>query len=136
MVRFESYEEKRKRQEEQAEHVKTKKEIIRDELFERLRKVRKRLAEEENVPPFVVFSDATPVSYTHLKALSAISRTDQKIAMGMLIDVLRGSHNRNVTERGYDRIKTFVVGRDLRAEEWSEYLTQVLNSGVMDVAFD
>lgn len=70
------------------------------------------------------------------KALSAIARTDQKIAMGLLIDVLRGSHNRNVTERGYDRIKTFGAGRELRAEEWAEYLTQMLNSGVMDVAYD
>jgi len=70
------------------------------------------------------------------KALSAIARTEQKIAMGMLIDVLRGSHNRSVTERGYDKIKTFGVGRDLRAEEWAEYLTQMLNSGVMDVAYD
>ncbi|WP_428668521.1 DNA helicase RecQ [Runella sp.] len=70
------------------------------------------------------------------KALSAIARTDQKIAMGMLIDVLRGSHNRNVTERGYDRIKTFGAGRELRAEEWADYLTQMLNSGVMDVAYD
>ncbi|RDB07085.1 DNA helicase RecQ [Runella aurantiaca] len=70
------------------------------------------------------------------KALSAIARTDQRIAMGLLIDVLRGSHNRNVTERGYDRIKTFGAGRELRAEEWADYLTQMLNSGVMDVAYD
>jgi ATP-dependent DNA helicase RecQ len=70
------------------------------------------------------------------KALSAIARTDEKIAMGLLIDVLRGSHNRNVTERGYERIKTFGAGRDLRAEEWAEYLTQMLNSGVIDIAYD
>lgn len=70
------------------------------------------------------------------KALSAIARTDEKIAMGLLIDVLRGSHNRNVTERGFDRIKTFGAGRDLRAEEWAEYLTQMLNSGVVDIAYD
>lgn len=70
------------------------------------------------------------------KALSAIARTDEKIAMGMLIDILRGSQNRNVVERGYDRIKTFGAGRDLRAEEWAEYLTQMLNSGVVDVAYD
>lgn len=50
--------------------------------------------------------------------------------------MLRGSHNRNVTERGYDRIKTFGAGRELRAEEWADYLTQMLNSGVMDVAYD
>ncbi len=70
------------------------------------------------------------------KALSAIARTDQKIALGLLIDVLRGSHNRNVTERGYDRIKTFGVGREMRPEEWADYLTQMLNSGVMDIAYD
>lgn len=70
------------------------------------------------------------------KALSAVARTEEKIAMGLLIDVLRGSHNRNVTERGYDRIKTFGAGRDLRAEEWAEYLTQMLNSGVVDIAYD
>lgn len=70
------------------------------------------------------------------KALSAIARTDEKIAMGLLIDVLRGSHNRNVTERGYERIKTFGAGRDLRGEEWAEYLTQMLNSGVIDIAYD
>jgi ATP-dependent DNA helicase RecQ len=70
------------------------------------------------------------------KALSAIARTDQKIAMGLLIDVLRGSHNRNVIERGYERIKTFGAGKDLRGEEWAEYLTQMLNSGIMDVAYD
>ncbi len=70
------------------------------------------------------------------KALSAIARTDEKIAMGLLIDVLRGSHNRNVTERGYERIKTFGAGRDLRSEEWAEYLTQMLNSGVIDIAYD
>jgi len=70
------------------------------------------------------------------KALSAVARTEEKIAMGMLIDILRGSQNRNVVERGYDRIKTFGAGRDLRPEEWAEYLTQMLNSGVMDVAYD
>ncbi|MFN4146150.1 MAG: DNA helicase RecQ [Runella sp.] len=70
------------------------------------------------------------------KALSAIARTDQKIAMGLLIDVLRGSQNKSVVERGYDRIKTFGAGRDLRPDEWADYLTQMLNSGVMDIAYD
>ncbi|MEZ4905547.1 MAG: DNA helicase RecQ [Spirosomataceae bacterium] len=70
------------------------------------------------------------------KALSAVARTGEKIAMGLLIDILRGSQNRNVVERGYDRIKTFGAGRDLRPEEWAEYLSQMLNSGIIDVAYD
>jgi ATP-dependent DNA helicase RecQ len=36
-----------------------KKEQLRDELFERLRKLRKSLADEQNVPPYIIFSDKT-----------------------------------------------------------------------------
>ncbi len=70
------------------------------------------------------------------KALSVIARSGERVAMGMLIDVLRGSRNRALLDRGYDRMPTFGVGRDLRGEEWSEYLSQMLNSGVMDIAYD
>ncbi|SOE22423.1 ATP-dependent DNA helicase RecQ [Spirosomataceae bacterium TFI 002] len=70
------------------------------------------------------------------KALSGIARTHEKVAMGMLIDVLRGSRNRNVLNLGYDQIKTFGVGHDLRYEEWMDYLSQLLNSGCMDIAYD
>ncbi|MCE7043087.1 DNA helicase RecQ [Dyadobacter sp. CY312] len=77
--------------------------------------------------------DATIIAQ---KALSAIVRTDQKIAMGMLIDILRGSRNRAILQHGYDRLPTFGVGHDLRGEEWAEYLSQLLNSGAMDIAYD
>jgi ATP-dependent DNA helicase RecQ len=77
--------------------------------------------------------DATVIAQ---KALSGIARTDQKIAMGMLIDILRGSRNRNVLQHGYDRLPTFGVGTELRGEEWAEYISQLLNSGVMDIAYD
>lgn len=77
--------------------------------------------------------DATVIAQ---KALSAIARTDQRIAMGMLIDILRGSRNRNVLQNNYDRLPTFGVGHDLRGEEWAEYISQLLNSGIMDIAYD
>jgi ATP-dependent DNA helicase RecQ len=70
------------------------------------------------------------------KALSAVARTGEQIAMGMLTDILRGSHNRAVTEKGYDQIKTFGAGRELRNDEWNDYLLQMLNSGVVDIAYD
>ncbi len=77
--------------------------------------------------------DATVIAQ---KALSGIARTNQKIAMSMLIDILRGSRNRAIMQHGYDRLPTFGVGHDLRGEEWAEYIGQLLNSGAMDIAYD
>src|SRR5688572_11795192 len=44
---------------EKVSKAKPKKELQKDELFERLRKLRKQLADQHNVPPYVVFSDNT-----------------------------------------------------------------------------
>ena len=77
--------------------------------------------------------DATVIAQ---KALSGIARTKEKVAMGMLIDILRGSKNKNILQYGYDQLPTFGVGRDMRGEEWAEYISQLLNSGVMDIAYD
>ncbi|MFA5322610.1 MAG: DNA helicase RecQ [Smithella sp.] len=70
------------------------------------------------------------------KALSAIARTGEQINSTLLIDILRGSHNRQVMEKGYDKIKTWGAGRDLRWEEWSDYIFQILNLGYVDIAYD
>lgn len=70
------------------------------------------------------------------KVLSVIFRTKEKVAMGMLIDILRGSNNRKIIENQYHSLKTFGAGRDLKMEEWADYIQQMLNSGVMDIAYD
>ncbi|GGD59964.1 ATP-dependent DNA helicase RecQ [Emticicia aquatilis] len=70
------------------------------------------------------------------KALSAVARAEEKVAMGLLIDILRGAQNRAIYERGYQNLKTFGVGKELKYEEWADYITQLLNSGVIDIAYD
>jgi ATP-dependent DNA helicase RecQ len=70
------------------------------------------------------------------KALSAVARTNEKVAMSMLIDILRGSNNKKIIDHRYHEIKTFGAGKDLKADEWADYLQQMLNSGVMDIAYD
>jgi ATP-dependent DNA helicase RecQ len=70
------------------------------------------------------------------KVLSAIARTDEKIAMTMLVDILRGSMNKNLVDKNYHSIKTFGAGKELKIEEWNDYILQMLNSGVMDIAYD
>jgi len=70
------------------------------------------------------------------KALSAVARTNERINMTTLIQILRGSHNPMIRENGYDQIKTFGVGRDIKYNDWAEYIFQLLNSGFVDIAYD
>jgi ATP-dependent DNA helicase RecQ len=70
------------------------------------------------------------------KALSAIARTKESVALGMLVDILRGSRNQAVLQRQYDQLPTFGVGKELRNEEWMDYILQFLNSGYLDIAYD
>ncbi len=70
------------------------------------------------------------------KALSAVARTNQQIAQTMLIDILRGSQNRHIVEKGYDKLKTWGVGKDIRTDDWADYIMQLLHLGYMDIAYD
>jgi ATP-dependent DNA helicase RecQ len=69
-------------------------------------------------------------------ALSAIKRTDEQAGMYTVTDILRGWRKAEVIEKGYDRLKTFAVGRDLTVAEWNAYLLQMLQLGLFDVAYD
>ena len=69
-------------------------------------------------------------------ALSAIKRTDEQATMYTVSDILRGWRKAEVIEKGYDRLKTFGVGRDLSVAEWNAYLLQMLQMGLFEVAYD
>ncbi len=70
------------------------------------------------------------------KALSAIIRTGERVSMNLLIDILRGSRSQAVMQGGYDQVKTYGAGRDLRFDEWRSFLHQLINIGVIEVAYD
>ncbi len=69
------------------------------------------------------------------KALSAVYRLQQQVAARLLVDVLRGSSSRAVTEPGYHQIKTWGAGKDIDWQTWHHYLTQLVDLGYLGIDF-
>ncbi|MGA0558262.1 DNA helicase RecQ [Larkinella sp. VNQ87] len=70
------------------------------------------------------------------KALSALVRLKEQVPMNTLIDVLRGSRNQTILQNNYHLIKTYGAGSDLKFDEWRSYLQQLINIGVIEIAYD
>ena len=70
------------------------------------------------------------------KALSAVYRLREKVGLNLLVDILRGSGRREIRDLGYDQIKTFGAGRDIAASAWLSYLSQLINLGYLEIAYD
>jgi ATP-dependent DNA helicase RecQ len=70
------------------------------------------------------------------KALSAATRSREKVAVNLLIDILRGMRNQAVLQGGYDQIKTYGAGGDLPYLDWYSYLHQMLNDGLFYIAYE
>lgn len=66
------------------------------------------------------------------KAISAALRTDQHIGIFTMVDILRGSARSEIRRLGYDRLKTYGVGRDLPSADWNFYIQQMVQLGVFE----
>ena len=69
------------------------------------------------------------------KVCSAVARLQEQEALGMVLDVLRGSQNAQVFEKGYQKIKTFGVAKDISWRDLQHYVIQLLNQGILEIHF-
>ena len=70
------------------------------------------------------------------KALSAIVRVAGAEGMNVIIEILRGMAPRHVIDRKYNMLPTYGVGKDLSVQEWNSYLLQMIQLGLIEVAYE
>ena len=69
------------------------------------------------------------------KALSTVFRLREQEPITVVIDVLRGAQNAAIVEKNYDQIKTFGIGKDVSWRDWQQYIIQMINLGLLEIAF-
>ena len=67
------------------------------------------------------------------KLLSTIYRTGEVFGAGYIIDVLRGSENAKVLERGHDKLTCYGIGKDRPKTFWNTLLRQLLSVGFVRI---
>ncbi len=70
------------------------------------------------------------------KALSAALRTGEQTGLPALINILKGSNNVHIIEKGYHKIKTFGQGKEFTYEKWLRLITQFIQLGLFELAYD
>ncbi len=81
-------------------------------------------------PPSTI--DGTEIAQ---KALSALKRTNEQVGIQLLTDILRGSMQQDIRNAGYDRIRTFGTGKDISRNHWLQYITQLINQGILAIDY-
>ena len=67
------------------------------------------------------------------KILSAIYRTEQMFGAGHIIDVIRGSKNQKITDRGHHQLSVYGIGADKPKDHWNSVLRQLMNLGYIAI---
>ena len=83
----------------------TKRQRVRDDLFEVLRQLRKQLAQQRGVPPYIIFSDATleemaarrPMSDTEMQQISGVGERKLQLYGDAFMEAIRAFVANNAT---------------------------------------
>ena len=78
-----------------------------------------------------VVKDFVDITIEAQKFMSCIKRTGEIFGAGHVIDVLRGSQNKKILNRGHQNLSTFGIGKDLSKEQWSSISRQLLQKNLI-----
>lgn len=69
------------------------------------------------------------------KALSAITRSNEKLNVSVLIEVLKGQYSQIVKANNWNTIKTFGSGREHTSFAWQLYIQQMIQQGLIEIDY-
>ncbi|MDE5883036.1 MAG: DNA helicase RecQ [Muribaculaceae bacterium] len=70
------------------------------------------------------------------KALSAVIRVNNNEGIQTIVDILRASARKEILDKGYHMLRTYGAGRDLTPSEWNSYILQMIQLGLLEVAYE
>jgi ATP-dependent DNA helicase RecQ len=62
-------------------------------------------------------------------------RLKESEPLPVIIDFLRGSKNAYIFENEYQNLKTYAIGSDISWYDWNQYIIQLINQGLCEIAF-
>ncbi|MGB3560943.1 MAG: DNA helicase RecQ [Geitlerinemataceae cyanobacterium] len=71
-----------------------------------------------------------------MKFLSCVARCQERFGATHIIDVLRGSKNKKVLQKGHDKLSTYGIGLDRTAEEWKLLARSLIHQRLVDETTD
>jgi len=70
------------------------------------------------------------------KFLSCVARTKERFGMNYIIEILRGSKDAKIMERGHAKLSTYGIGKDLTPEAWRNLGRSLLHQGLLEQTVD
>ncbi|MFA6037910.1 MAG: DNA helicase RecQ [Legionellales bacterium] len=68
------------------------------------------------------------------KILSCVYRLQERFGMNYVVDVLRGSKNKNILSRGHDRLSTYGLMPECGQKELQHYILSLIQQGFLQIS--
>ncbi len=69
------------------------------------------------------------------KALSALIRAKTNIQRQLLMEILVGAETKRIKQLRLNEIKTYGAGKDISRDDWTNYIDQMINQGILKIDF-